>query len=101
MKWYNKYNRIEKTGSLYCPECNYQYLEEIMYFFSPLKCYQCKTKLFFMSTTLIVHHPYIYVINLETCPTIIKNMFNNLAKKNNIESQEELKELLIMISQKI
>jgi len=99
MKWYNKYNKIKKTGNLNCPNCNYQYIEEIMYFFSPYNCPNCKTELFFLTTIITAYHPYIYVVNLEKCPGLITNMFNYLIEKGNVVGAKELKELLDMISE--
>lgn len=99
MKWYNKYNRQQKTGNLNCPQCDYQYIEEMAYFISPYNCPKCNCELAFFASVVPSKHPYIYIINLKNCPSIINNIFNYLSKKNNIENNRELQTLLDMISE--
>jgi hypothetical protein len=75
MKWYSKFDKIERKGSLNCPNC--------------------KHSLFIID--FAGFHKYIYTIDLFTAPHLIRNIFDNLKTKEYIEAYNELKELYLMI----
>jgi len=95
MKWYNKFDIEKKIGSLNCSNCNHTFEEKILYFSDINNCPQCGHKIGFISIS--PYHKFIYTIDLDTSPAILRLIFDELASKNPKESYQELKELILML----
>jgi len=95
-RWYNKFDKKVKTGKLNCPNCDFFLEERLLYFVEPNTCPNCSTQLGYIDIS--PYHPVIYTINLDSCPEVIRTMFEYLATKNQKEGFEELKSLFFMIN---
>ena len=96
MKWYNKFNKKSRVGSLNCPSCNNLFEERIIYIIEPNICPKCNHEIGFIDIS--PYHPVIYTIDLGCCPELITVMFNHLSTKNQKEAYDQLKELVLMIT---
>lgn len=97
-KWYNVFDKVENKGSLNCPICNHNYLEESFYSIEPRGCLLCKTELIIF--TLPGIHRYIYTINLKQAPNVFSLISTYLSEKNNAEAMFELSKLIMLFSEK-
>jgi len=97
--WYNKFDKKEKTGKLNCPICDFPFDERLLYFIEPNDCPSCKSQLGHIDIS--PYHPIVYTIDLNSCPEMIRVMFEHLATKNHKESFDQLKELFMMLNSKI
>lgn len=96
---YNKYNVVTKSGSLNCPNCNYEYTEQLIYVIEPFQCKSCKHALGFIR--LYAVDKTIYTIDLDSSSGLIKSMFEYLYSKSPKETHEELKDLIMMINKQV
>lgn len=91
-KWYNKYNRKIKNGSLLCPYCSKDLGKQIIYFFEPTDCRHCGTSLGYIDIS-----PYeqdLYIIDLSRAPELFRVIFQYLSNKSHKEGFNEMKTLV-------
>ncbi len=96
MKWYNKFNKKSRGGSLNCPSCNHHFEERIIYIIEPNTCPKCAHEIGFIDIS--PYHPVIYTIDLDSCPELITVIFNHLKTKNHKEGYDQLKEFVLMVT---
>jgi hypothetical protein len=92
-KWYNKFDKKTKIGSLNCPNCDFNFEKRLWYIIEPNICPHCDNKLGLFDVS--PYHQVIYTIDLECCPELIRVIFDYLCKEE--QPYQQLKELALML----
>ena len=86
--WYSKFDLKKRDEGIFCPNCNYQYEEQIYYSLDKIHCSKCKCPLLFIRTRL-----FMYTFNLDSSPSLFIKMYQELGSLPMKEAYSQLMEV--------
>ena len=95
-KWFNRISVMDADDDAFskfsCPRCGAPYPVSSMFDHDPRFCSKCESKL--IEWNLI---EFIYLIDYESAPGIVKNMIDYLEDKNEHDANKEVKSILNLL----